>query len=143
MQTDLEFAKKRLDQENLSLVIAKKGRLLFEAQAQGISGLLDAIRKIGEEIRESSVADKIVGRAAALLLVYSGVISVYAATMSDGGIEILKNHSIPHEFDTHVPNILNREKTDVCPFEKLVAKYSDPKKAYEALRGQRHLKKAL
>ncbi|HJW98493.1 MAG TPA: DUF1893 domain-containing protein, partial [Candidatus Bathyarchaeia archaeon] len=73
MQTDLELAKQRLGQENLSLVIAKKGRVLFETQARGISGLLEAIKKIGKNIRDSSVADRIVGRAAALLLVYSGV----------------------------------------------------------------------
>lgn len=142
-KTDLEFAKKRLGQKDLSLVVAKRGRVLFETQAQGISGLLDAIEKIGKRTRESSVADRIVGRAAALLLAYSGVTSVYAGTISDGGIEILKNHNISHEFDRCVPNILNREKTDVCPFEKLVAKFYDPKKAYDALTAQCNLKQAL
>jgi len=134
MQTDLELAKQRLGQENLSLVIAKKGRVLFETQARGISGLLEGIKKIGKNIRDSSVADRIVGRAAALLLVYSGVTSVYAVTISDGGIEVLKNLNILSEFDKRVPNILNLKKTDACHFEKLVAKVSDPKEAYETLK---------
>ena len=134
MQTDLELAKQRLGQENLSLVIAKKGRVLFETQARGISGLLEGIKKIGKNIRDSSVADRIVGRAVALLLVYSGVTSVYAVTISDGGIEVLRNLNILSEFDKRVPNILNLKKTDVCPFEKLVAKVSDPEEAYETLK---------
>ena len=143
MQTDLELAKQRLSKESLSLVIAKKGRVLFETQARGISGLLEAIKKIGKNIRASSVADRIVGRAAALLLVYLGVTSVYAVTISDGGIEVLKNLNILSEFDKRVPNILNLKKTDVCPFEKLVAKFSDPKEAYEALTTRCTPKQAL
>ena len=143
MQTDLELAKQRLGRENLSLVIAKKGRVLFETQARGISGLLEAIKKIGKNIRYSSVADRIVGRAVALLLVYSGVTSVYAVTISDGGIEVLKNLNILSEFDKRVPNILNLKKTDVCPFEKLVAKVSDSKEAYETLKACCTPKQAL
>jgi len=143
MQTDLALAKQRLSQENLSLVIAKKGKVLFETQAQGISGLLEAIKKIEKNIRASSVADRIVGRAAALLLVYSGVVAVFAVTVSDSGIEVLKDHSISNEFEKQVPNILNREKSDVCPFEKLVAKVYDPKEAYEALKTRCKPKQAL
>jgi hypothetical protein len=143
MQTDLELAKQRLSQENLSLVIAKEGRVLFETQARGISGLLDAIKKIGKNIRASSVADRIVGRAAALLLIYSGVVAVFAVTVSNSGIEVLKDHSITHEFEKQVPYILNCERADVCPFEKLVAKVSDPKDAYEALKTRCKPKQAL
>jgi hypothetical protein len=143
MRTDLELAKQRLSQENLSLVIVKKGRVLFETQARGIGGLLDAIEKVGKNIRDSSVADRIVGKAAALLLVYSGVVAVFAVTVSNSGIEVLKSHKISHEFEKLVPNILNREKADVCPFEKLVAKVSDPKNAYEALKTRCKPKQAL
>ena len=84
----------------------------------------------------SSVADRIVGRAAALLLVYSSVVAVFAVTASDGGIEVLKNNHIFHEFGIRVPRILDSKKVDICPFEKLVAKFSDPKEAYEELKAR-------
>jgi len=143
MRTDLKLAKQRLYQKNNSLVITKGGRVLFETQAHGISGLLDAIKELGSSMRGSSVADRIVGRAAALLFVYSGVTAVFAVTASGGGIKVLKDHNISHEFETQVPRILNSEKVDVCPFEKLAAKFSDPKKAYEELRARCVLKQAL
>jgi len=134
MQADLNLAKQRLTQKNLSLVIAKNGIVLFETESHGISGLLKAIKQLQNNMAGSSVADRIVGRAAALLLVYSGVVAVFAVTASDGGIEVLKNNHVFHEFGRQVPRILDSKRVDVCPFEKLVAKFSDPKEAYEELK---------
>lgn len=142
-QTDLKLARQRLLQKNLSLVISKNGSVLFETQASGISGLLEAIEKLGNKMAGASVADRIVGRAAALLLAYSGADAVFAFTISDSGIEVLGNHRIAYEFDERVPSILNLSKTDVCPFEKLAAKFSDPKKAYEELKARCPPKQAL
>jgi len=143
MRADLKLAKQRLNQKKLSLVIAKRGRVLFETKAHGISGLLDAIKKLGNSMVESSVADRIVGRAAALLFVYSGVVAVFAVTASDDGIEVLRDHNIFHEFVRRVPRILDSKKVDVCPFEKLASGFSDPKKAYEELRARCAPKQAL
>jgi len=143
MQADLSLAKQRLSQKNLSLVIAKKGRVLFETESHGINGLLKAIKKLQENTAGSSVADRIVGRAAALLLVYAGVVAVFADTASDGGIEVLKNNHIFHEFGRRVPRILDSKRVDVCPFEKLVAEFSNPREAYEELKARCAPKKAL
>jgi hypothetical protein len=139
----LKLAKQRLIQKNLSLVVAKDGSVSFETRARGVSGLLEAIKKLGNDMTGASVADKVVGRAAALLLVYSGVVSVFAVTISDSGIEVLRKHNIPIEFDERVPSILNFRKTDVCPFEKLVAEFSDSREAYEELKTRCTAKQAL
>lgn len=136
MQANLNLAKRRLSQKNFSLVITKNGRVLFETESHGISDLLKAIKQLQENMVSSSVADRIVGRASALLLVYSGVVAVFAGTASEGGIEVLKNNHVFHEFGKRVPRILDSKRVDVCPFEKLVAKFSDPKDAYEELKAR-------
>jgi len=143
MRTDLNLARQRLDNKNLSLVIAKEGRVLFETEAHGISGLLDAIKTLGNSMVDSSVADRIVGRAAALLLVYSGVAAVFAVTVSNGGIKVLETNNIFIEFVRRVPRILDSKRVDVCPFERLVAESSDPREAYEELRARCASKQAL
>jgi len=143
MQTDLHLAKQRLSEKNLSLVVTKRGRVLFETEAHGISGLLDAIKELGNDMKDSSVADRIVGRAAALLFAYSGVVAVFAVTASDGGIEVLKANHIFYEFESRVSRILNSKKVDICPFEKLVTGFSDPKKAYKELKAHCTPKQAL
>jgi hypothetical protein len=136
MRTDLETASKRLNQKSLNLVVVKNGKVLFETESHGLGDLVEAINQLQSSIKGSSVADKIVGRAAALLFVYSGVSAVFAATISDGGIAILDNNNVFHEFEKRVPRILNLKKTDVCPFEKLVADLSSPEEAYERLKAR-------
>jgi len=143
MQTDLQLAKQQLIQKKLSLVVAKRGKALFETETHGINGLLDAIKELENDMRDSSVADRIVGRAAALLFVYSGVIAVFAVTASEGGVEVLKENKILHEFERLVPRILDSKKLDICPFEKLVSGLSEPKKAYDELKARCTPKQAL
>ncbi len=134
MSTDLDLAKQLLIQKNLSLVITKRGKVIFETEASGVRGLLEAIRKFGKETAGASAADRVVGRAAALLLTYSGVVSVFAITISESGVDVLKKHKIIFAFEGQVPRILNQRRIDVCPFEKIVAEVSDPKVAYEKLK---------
>jgi len=136
MQADLNLAKQKLIQKNLNLVIAKNGIVLFETESHGINGLLKAIKQLQDNMAGSSVADRIVGRAAALLLVYSDVVAVFAVTASDSGIEVLENNHVFHKFERRVPRILDSKRVDVCPFERLVAKFSDPREAYEELKAR-------
>jgi len=131
---DLELAKSRLKDRDLTLVIVKEGKVIFETRSQGVGGFLRAIEKLGKRLVASSVADKIVGAAAAMLCVYSEVSSVFAATISEEGIRVLENNQIIYQFENEVPNILNHDKTDICPFEKLVIGSRDPKEAYTKLK---------
>ena len=131
---NLEIAKLKLIAENLSLVIVKKGTVIFETKKQGISGFLQAIEKLNKTLVAASVADKIIGVAAAMLCVYAGVSSVFALTVSEGGIRVLEDNNISYRFEKKVSNILNRSKTDVCPFEKLAMDSRSSEKAYFKLK---------
>ena len=131
---DLNTAKTLLGRNNRSLVIVKNGQVLFVTNTRGIHGLLMAIDRLGENMENSAVADKIVGEAAAQLCVYSRVHEVYAVTLSQCGKNVLEKNGIRYEFEDLVPHILNLKKTDLCPFEKIVAGSSNPKEALERLR---------
>jgi len=132
---DLKLAKLRLKERDLTLVIVKGGKVIFETESQGVSGFLQAIEKFGKGLFASSVADKIVGAAAAMLCAYSGVASVFAVTISEEGIKVLEDNGIFfYKFENRVANILNYDRTDVCPFEKLAVGSKDPKEAYAKLK---------
>ena len=131
---DLELAKLKLIEETLSLVIVKRGKVIFETKKQGISGFLQAIEKLDKNLVAASAADKIVGVAAAMLCVYAGVASVFALTISEGGIRVLEDNNIACLFEKKVSNILNRNKTDVCPFEKLAMDSGTVEEAYVKLK---------
>lgn len=64
------------------------------------------------------MADKIVGKGAAYLAVSAGISFLYTPILSLGGQEVLVAQGMPHEADCLTPFIENREKTDLCPFEK-------------------------
>lgn len=131
---DLDLAKNLLRESNCALVIVKDGRVLFKTNASGIRGFLTALDKIGKSIKGSAVADKIVGEAAAQLCAYSHVREVYAVVLSQFGKDVLERNGIRYEFENMVPHILNMKKTDLCPFEKIVAGSATPQEAFERLR---------
>jgi len=127
---DLEIAKKRLKEKGLTLSIVKGGKVIFENSSHGVSGFLEAIEKFGRELNGSSVADKVVGKAIALLCVNAEVKAVYAAILSGKARETLREHAIRHEWETLVENILASKKVETCPFEKLADELSNPTEAY-------------
>jgi len=131
---DLDFAKLKLLEKDLSLVIVKNGKVIFETNKQGINGFLQAIEELNSNLVGSSVADKIVGVAAAILCVYAGVVSVFALTISEEGINLLEDNNITYMFKKKVLNILNRDKNDVCPFEKIALNSRNPDDTYLKLK---------
>lgn len=141
--SDLEIAKQRLTDAKLNLVFVRDSKVVYETNEDGLGGFVHAIEKSMGDLRGSSVADKIIGRAAALLCAHAKVVAAYAATMSKGGLEILRAHNIHSEFTTLVPVILNSKKTDKCPFEKLVENITTSEQAYLETRQFFNRKRAL
>jgi hypothetical protein len=134
---DLSLAKRTLYEEGLSLTVAKNGRLLFRSKSHGVSDLLAMIDDVGQLAEGASLADSIVGRAAALLCVYSKIVAVHGVNMSEGALSVFKSNGIQCEYRTLVPKILNREKNDICPFDKAVLGIDDPRVALDRLKSVR------
>ena len=124
----------KLIEDDLSLVIVKKGKVIFETKKQGITGFLQAIEKLDKNLVAASAADRIVGRAAAMLCVYAGMASIFALTISEEGIRVLEDNNIAYLFEKKVSNILNHTKNDVCPFEKLAMGSGSSEEAYVKLK---------
>jgi hypothetical protein len=133
-EQDLDIAKTRLFENDLALVIVKDKEAIYETDEHGISGFLAAAEKLGCRLCGASVADKVVGRAVALLCVGSGVRAVFASVLSMGAREIFEQKGIHCEWVEIVDRILRADKKDVCPFEKLAAEISEPGEAYVRLR---------
>jgi len=131
---ELEVAKQRLKDKNLNLVFIRDYEPIFETKKEGLSGLLQAIEKLNGDLSNTSVADRIIGKAAALIYDYLKVKAAFAITLSQDGLEILNTSRIRCEFEKLVPTILNMKKTDKCPFEKIVENISNSKEAYKKIK---------
>jgi hypothetical protein len=132
--SDLDIAKGELYEEKLTLVIVKDGSVLFQTDSHRISGFLDAIEKCGASLEGSSVADRVIGKAVALLCVYAKVKEVYASVLSRKAQAIFKENRIGCQWQEIVENVLNADKTGMCPFEKTAAGISKPEEAYHAFK---------
>ena len=128
---DLEKAKSLLIQNHLTLVIIKSGEILFETRSNRISGFLNAIEQLGKELENSAVADKVAGKAVALLCIYAGINAVYAETLSTKAKEVFEKNRITHQWKTLVDNILDQKRQKTCPFEKEAKNITSPNEAYE------------
>jgi hypothetical protein len=131
---DLEAAKRRLCESNLTLTIAKNGEIIYENASRGISGFLEAVKELRHKLEGASVADKVAGKAVALLCVYAKVRAVYAMILSKRAKIVLEENGIYHEWDCLVENVLGSGKSGMCPFETLAAQISNPTEAYERLK---------
>ena len=128
---DLEKAKNQLNQNQLTLIIVKNEETLFETKSHRISGFLSAIEQLGKKLESASVADKVAGKAVALLCVYAGINAIYAETLSKKARDALEKAGIACEWKELVDNILDPRKNDVCPFEKEAENITNPEDAYE------------
>jgi formylmethanofuran dehydrogenase subunit E len=130
---DFSIAKNRLIDKNLNLCIVKGGKILFESRSRGVSSFLTAAQELKENLEGSCVADKIVGKAVALLCVHFKVAAVYADILSRPAKAMFQGRSLCFEYTHLVENVLNAERTSLCPFERLVRNVTDPGNAYQKL----------
>lgn len=129
MQSKLDKAIKKLHNEKLSCVVFK-GDENYISTDSGIKPLMIFLRQDKNFFKNAVIADKIIGRAAALLMILGGVEQVYGEVMSETAIEVLKENNIIYKYGETVPYIKNRTDTGMCPMEETVKDISSPEKAF-------------
>lgn len=130
-KTDLVKASSLLLENEYSCVICK-GQELYTSRERGVLPLVQLLSK-GCLFQDSSAADRVVGKASALLLILAGVKSVYAPVMSESALYILSYYGIMASCDSCVPMILNRAGTGPCPMEEAVDNIKDPVQALKLI----------
>lgn len=84
---------------------------------RGVADLYDLLQQDTSLLHNALIADKVVGKAAAALMVLGGVSRIYADVISTPALKLLKDANIYTEFGQSVPFIENRDKTGWCPLE--------------------------
>jgi len=115
---DLKMAEKLLRQGALSFVLVKQGKVLANESRASVQTLAEFLAEHSEAVKGASLADKIVGRAVAILSVFYGIKGVFATLASRGAVKFLSDHEVYCDFDAQVPFILNMQGDGPCPIEK-------------------------
>lgn len=85
-------------------------------------GIKDLFRLLKEErafLDGAFVADKVVGKGAAALMILGGVKEVYADIVSRPALALLNEARIRTDYTLVVAHIVNRTQTGICPVEQL------------------------
>jgi hypothetical protein len=122
---DIDLARVRLFEGKYALVIVKQGELLFASKDKGIRPIYDALVQLGDNLKGASLADRVIGKAAAMFCVLGQVEAVYAELISNKGMEILDKAGIGVEHDKTCPYILNRNQDGMCPIETIASDIDD------------------
>lgn len=101
-----------------SLVI-RNGNTVRTFDGHGVSDLYHLLMEEPETLYMAIVADKVVGKGAAALIVLGGVKNVYAGIVSESALQLLRKHGIMVSFLKKVPYVINRQGNGVCPVESL------------------------
>lgn len=130
--TDLELAKEQLIKEGCTCVI-RKGDVVYSSTARGVKPLLSLLDS-GADYSGYSAADKVVGKAAAMLYVLLDVSKVHACVISEKAFTVLAKGGIEVTYDTLVDRIHNRTNTGFCPMEEAVWEIEDLQEGLQAVR---------
>lgn len=124
--TDLEKAKSLLFEEELTLVVVKDGEIIFKSKDKGIKPMFILATELKEKAKGGALADRVIGKGAAILAGYIGIKEIYTDLISQGGIERLEHYKIPYSMENSCDYIKNRDKTGYCPIENISKDIEEP-----------------
>jgi len=133
---DLDLAREIISTTDCSVVVIKYGKIWKKKKGDGLKPLIEAIEEMGEDIRESVIGDRILGKASALLCRYSKAGGVYSPQGTKTAIALLIMGCIPCQVDKMIPFIQNKDGNDYCQFEKMLKDVDSPEEAYKILKNE-------
>lgn len=100
-----------------SCVVAHGDRIRTFTQ-RGVADLYDLLTQEPDFLNGASIADKVIGKAAASLMVLGQVKEVYTHIISTPALQLLEKAGINVDYDEVVDHIINRDRTGWCPLEQ-------------------------
>ena len=105
--------------EKCSCVICSGGGAVHKFYGRGVSDLYRLLATDPQMLDGAFVADKVVGKGAAALMVLGRIRELYADIISSPALLLLETYGIKVSYRLQVPNIMNRTNTGICPVETL------------------------
>lgn len=109
-----------LHTEKCSAAIYSHGTLTL-CHGRGIADLYQLLSSEPSVLCHALIADKVIGKGAAALMILGHVEAVYTDTISKPALQLLTQANIPTTYKNCVENIINRNHTGICPVEALCA----------------------
>ncbi|MCL2023723.1 MAG: DUF1893 domain-containing protein [Oscillospiraceae bacterium] len=126
--SNIERAKKLLDNCSCGIITAAGEEFCYTGL--GICPIITAFEENPQVFRGACVADKVIGKAAAMMLVYGGAVSVWGNVMSQSALEFLCQRGIDVSWGEIVPYLKRRDGKGQCPMEERAIGMDDLEEAF-------------
>ena len=133
-QTAIDAALDRIAAGEADCFILQPGCEPLPGHGRGVRPLLQLLENQPGALRGAVLADKIIGKAAAMVAALGGIAAVHTLTASEAALDFLAKRGIPAAARQTVPYIINRTGDDMCPLEKTVREVEDPAAALPLLK---------
>ena len=107
-QTDIDAALERIAAGEADCFILRPGCEPLPGHGRGVRPLLQLLENAPETLHGAVLADKIIGKAAAMIAVLGGVAAIHTLTASESALNFLQGAGIPAAARQTVPYIINR-----------------------------------
>lgn len=106
--------------------VIRKGAEVRTFHKRGVADLYFLLENEPEFLLGAFVADKVVGKGAAALMVLGGVKHVYTDVISTPALDLFKTYGVEVSFSEVTDRIVNRTKAGLCPVETLCLNLDSP-----------------
>lgn len=126
LQADQDLAVSYLKENDCTLVFVKNGEVVFESRKKGIRPMFEALQA-EVNLKGAVLADRVIGRAAAMLALSAGVRSIFSFVVSESALAVCREKGFEQiTYQEISPYVMNRTQDDLCPIEKLSQGTDDP-----------------
>ncbi|MDZ7671934.1 MAG: DUF1893 domain-containing protein [Halanaerobiales bacterium] len=129
-----ELAINELNNSEYSLIIVKSNKIVYKSKKESVGSIVGLLENNPEILKDAIVADKIIGRAVAMICDYSSVNFCYGKIVSKGAVDIFEKRNLEYEAENIVKAIKNRDNTDLCPIEKLTLDVDDSEEGIKRIK---------
>ena len=121
-----------LHEGGFSCVIANQGETRTFTQ-RGVADLYTLYNNDPAFMQGAVIADKVVGKGAAALMILGGMAEVYTDVVSTPARRLFEQYGVKLSFDKEVPHIINRQQTGYCPLETACGEETDLQRLYRII----------
>ena len=132
MTESLERAKSLLKSTDSTIAVVSVDDV-YTSQERGVKPLLHLLTEKKGFLKGASVADKVIGKAAALLMVLGEIKEVHTLIISEPAIKVFEKYNISCFYDKKVDRIINRTGDGLCPMETLCLDVDNPAEAFQKI----------
>ncbi len=113
--------------------VVRNGDHIRLFRERGIKDLYGLLNNEPQLLRGAFIADKVVGKGAAALMILGGAAEIFADVISHPALELLNRCRVKVSYTLAVPRLVDRTRSGPCPLEVLCRDLLSPEECKEKI----------